>query len=70
VSVCLYVYVRVFVYPRSLCLEPRVQSLLIFVNITRSSSGGVVISYVLPELWMTSSLHIMALATRKKRSLE
>ena len=28
---------------------------------TRSSSGGVAISYVLPVLWMTSYFHIMDL---------
>ena len=55
---CLCVCVCVFVCPRSylrnftkfLCMLP--------MAVARSSSGGVVIRYVLPVLWMTSYLLI------------
>jgi len=64
-SVCLSVWVCVcvFVHPRSSYLRNYTSDLcLIFwrmlpMAVARSSSGGVVIRYVLPVLWMTSHLH-------------
>jgi len=56
VSVCvclsaiIYSELHLLYSPNSLCMLP--------VAVARSSSGGVVIRYVLPVLWMTSYLLI------------
>jgi len=52
-------YCNEYVCPRSY-LQKYTSDLQIFVHITygRSSSGGVVVRYVLPVLWMTSYLLI------------
>ena len=60
--VCVSLCARVFVCPRS-CLRNYASDLRQFLcmlptTVARSSSGGVVIRYVLPVLWMTSYLLI------------
>jgi len=54
-SVCLYVHYHISgttrpIFSKFFCVLPMV--------VARSSSGGVVICYVFPVLWMTSYLHI------------
>ena len=57
-SVCLCVCVSVCL-SASISLEPLDGSSRSFVDVDRSSSGGVAISYVLPVLWMTSLFAVM-----------
>jgi len=66
VSVCLSVCLSASISP-----ELHVRPTPIFAHVTymfvaRSSSGGVAICYVLPVLWMTSCLYVMA--RNKRRS--
>jgi len=55
-SVCLSVCLSAIISPE---LHDRSHQLLCMlpVDVARSSSGGVVIRYVFPVLWMTSYLH-------------
>ena len=74
-SVCLSDSVREFV-----CLLSylRNDTRPIFINflcvlpmaVARSSSGGVVMRYVLPVLWVTSYLHIRLLAARRRHQAD
>ena len=56
-SVSLQLHVRSS--PNCSCLSP--------IAVTRSSFGGVAIYYVLPVLWMTLCLHIMAKNRRREK---
>jgi len=47
--------------PTFLCMLP--------MAVARSSSGGEVICYVFPVLWMTSYLHISSLTARRQASM-
>ena len=72
VSVCLSfsVFVRLRSYPRRLLFTKFLR--LLPMAVARSSSGDVVVRYVLPVCWMTSCLHTMAstrLHARQRRIL-
>jgi len=41
---------------------------MLSMTVTRFSSGGVAVCYVLPVLWMTSCLHIMARNRRREKA--
>ena len=71
VSVCVCVRLPVrdhvfgttrLIFTNFLCMLP--------VAVARSFSGGVVIRYVLPVLWITLHLHVYAKVARYRRSAE
>ena len=75
--VCIYVCANVYVsICRSASISPKLRSNLHLIFLfmlplaaARFSSEGVAIRYVLPVLWMTSCLHIMARKRRRAKSI-
>jgi len=60
VSVCLSVSVRSYM-SQTTPLNLTKFSVYVAMAVARSSSDGFTMHYILPVLWMTSRLHIMAL---------